>query len=348
VRSGVGTSSRGDPRHHLHPNTGTLVSDVTDLSLITVTYRSASTMGAFLAAARRAAPTAQVVVVDNASDDDTIEVVRQHDPAATVVACAENLGFGRGSNLGASHASGEWLLFLNPDLALRKVALPTRASVHDTGLWSGVIGSDDERFDRSGLRAETSLAEDYVAQLFSHLLPPSLSSRIPIRRRPSGWASGALFLTRRDAFRQVGGFDPRYFLYYEDRDLGAKYRCSGRPLRALDTLVGTHAHSGSSSNVSLAQRNAWSFVSWFEYIAKWRGQATAIRAAHRTFATFEKFLRLEHAAPAIPRVRQKAYRVAEVLRHMEHFQDDLPQTSEVYYPYARHAIQAAISRAASK
>jgi N-acetylglucosaminyl-diphospho-decaprenol L-rhamnosyltransferase len=325
----------------------TFLGDVTELSLITVTYRSASTMAAFLAAARQAAPTAQIVVVDNASDDDTIEVVQQHDPTATVVTCAENLGFGRGCNLGASQASGEWLLFLNPDLALRKMALPTHASAHDASLWSGVIAGHDERSPRSGLRADTSLPEDYVAQLLSHLLPPALSSRIPIRRRPYGWASGALFLTRREAFRRIGGFDSRYFLYYEDRDLGAKYRRSGRPLRALGTLMGTHAQTGSSSNVSLAQREAWSFVSWLEYIAKWRDQPTAIRAANRTFAMFEKVLRLCDAGPAIPRVRQKAHRVGEVLRHIETFEDLLPQTSDAYYPYARDAIRAAISRRAS-
>jgi N-acetylglucosaminyl-diphospho-decaprenol L-rhamnosyltransferase len=321
---------------------------VTELSLITVTYRSASTMSAFLAAARQAAPTAQIVVVDNASDDDTIEVVKQHDPAATVITCAENLGFGRGCNLGASQASGEWLLFLNPDLALRKVTLPTRPAAQDASLWSGIIADSDECCPRSGLRADTSLPEDYVAQLHSHLLPPALSSRIPIRRRPYGWASGALFLTRSETFRQVGGFDPRYFLYYEDRDLGAKYRRSGRPLHALGTLVGTHAQSGSSSNVSSAQREAWSFVSWLEYIAKWRDQPTAIRAAKRTFTMFEKALRLGHAGSAIPRVREKAHRVDEVLRHIEAFDDLLPETPDAYYPYARDVVRAATSRGARK
>jgi N-acetylglucosaminyl-diphospho-decaprenol L-rhamnosyltransferase len=320
---------------------------VTELSLITVTHRSASTIGAFLAAARQAAPTAQIVVVDNASDDDTIEVVKQRDPAATIVTCAQNLGYGRGCNLGASQAHGDWLLFLNPDLALREVALPAHTSAH-AGVWSGIITEEKERFPRAGIRADTSLPEDYLAQLYSHLLPPALSSRIPIRRRPYGWASGALFLTRSKAFLQVGGFDPRYFLYYEDRDLGAKYRRNGSPPRALRTLVGTHAQGGSSSNVSSAQREAWSFVSWFEYIAKWRDQPTAIRTAERTFATFEKVCRLGDAGSAIPRVREKAKRVGEVLHHIESFDDLLPQTADTYYPQARDVVRAAISRRARK
>lgn len=53
---------------------------MTDFSLITVTYRSATTMPGFLAAARQAVPTAEIVVIDNASDDDTVRVVGRHDP----------------------------------------------------------------------------------------------------------------------------------------------------------------------------------------------------------------------------------------------------------------------------
>jgi N-acetylglucosaminyl-diphospho-decaprenol L-rhamnosyltransferase len=321
---------------------------MTELSLITVTYRSAGTMPAFLAAARRAAPTAQIVVVDNASDDDTVHIVKQHAPTATVVRCALNLGFGRGCNLGASAARGDWLLFLNPDLALRQVQLPARAAQQDPALWSGVITDGAHRAPRSGLRADTSLPEDYMAQLFSHFLPPGVSSRIPIRRRPSGWASGALFLAHRDAFSQVGGFDPRYFLYYEDRDLGVTCRRRGMPIRQLTTLVGVHQHGGSSSGVLSARREAWSFLSWLEYIAKWRDQSTAIRAASRTFATFERAIQLGDAFPSMSRARQKARRSREVLRHMEACEDLLPTTSDDYYPYARCAIQAARSRHAIK
>jgi N-acetylglucosaminyl-diphospho-decaprenol L-rhamnosyltransferase len=321
---------------------------MTDLSLITVTYRSATTMPGFLAAARQAVPTAEIVVIDNASDDDTVQVIKQHDPSAKVVRCAENLGFARGCNRGASQASGEWLLFLNPDLELRQVALPPPNTTRDAALWSGLTAARDHGPPYSELRADTSLAEDYLAQLYSHLLPPVIASRIPIRRRPAGWASGALFLTHRDAFARAGGFDRRYFLYYEDRDLGAEYRRHGMPIRELVTLVGTHQHGGSSSNVTSAQREAWAFLSWLEYLAKWRGQPTANRAATTTFTVFERFIQLGHARAAIPRARTKARHTAQVLRDIEDFEDLLPSTSGDYYPCARQAIRAANSHRVGK
>jgi N-acetylglucosaminyl-diphospho-decaprenol L-rhamnosyltransferase len=324
------------------------LTSMTDLSLITVTYRSATTMPRFLAAARQAIPSAEIVVIDNASDDDTVQVVRRHDPAAKVICCAENLGFARGCNQGASQASAEWLLFLNPDLELRQVALPPPTPTRDTTLWSGLTAAGNTGAPRSELRADTSLAEDYLAQLYSHLLPPGIASRIPIRRRPPGWASGALFLTHRNAFARAGGFDPRYFLYYEDRDLGAEYRRHGMPIRELLTLVGTHQHGGSSSNVTSARREAWSFISWLEYLAKWRGQPTADRAAKRTFTVFERFIRLGQARAAIPRARTKAQHTAQVLRDIEDFEGLLPPNSGDYYPCARQAIRAAISRKVGK
>jgi GT2 family glycosyltransferase len=320
------------------------MSKVAGLSLITVTHRSASSMPAFLAAARRAAPEGEIVVVDNASDDNTVEVVRQHDPTAAIVCCAENLGFGRGCNIGALHASGEWLLFLNPDLTLRCATLP-RTEMNDGSLWSGVtVGNDG--LHRSGLRADNSLAEDYCAQLFSHLLPPALSARIPIRRRPAGWTTGALFLTHRDAFSEVAGFDPRYFLYYEDRDLGTKYRRTGRPVRELTTLIGAHAHGQSSSDVSSACLEAWSLISWLEYIAKWRDQSTATRAATTILATFKHALRLSSARRRIQRAQRKAEHLREVLGHLERFEDLLPVSADGYYPYTRDTIRAATSQIA--
>src|SRR4051794_30165391 len=72
---------------------------MTDLSIITVTYQSAAKIGAFLEAAHLAAPSAEIVVVDNASTDETCEVVQAADERVKLVRSTENLGFGRGCDL---------------------------------------------------------------------------------------------------------------------------------------------------------------------------------------------------------------------------------------------------------
>jgi GT2 family glycosyltransferase len=312
-----------------------------DLSVIVVTYRSADKLQPFLNATRGVAPHAEIVIVDNASDDDTTQVARQVDATARIVQCDVNVGFGRACNLGASEARGGWLLFANPDLQLRRLDLPSTTDADD-GLWSGSIAMEGgDLVPSPGMRADTSLPEDYVDQVFSHLLPPSMSSRIPVRHRPPGWASGALFLTSRATFQRVGGFDPRYFLYYEDRDLGARYRALEIPIRPLEGLVGVHHQGTSSSNVSAGQREGWSLLSWLEYLGKWKGQQTANRAAKMAYRTFAPIASLSGQEKLPARLSSKAERVAAVLHHLRTFEEQLPAGADGYYPCARLAVEYA-------
>lgn len=316
---------------------------MSDLSIIVVTYRSAAKLPSFLKAARTAAPEAEIVIVDNASDDDTIQVARQIDPRARIVQLAINLGFGRGCNLGAGEATGRWLLFTNPDLELRRIHLPSLDDDHE-GLWSGTIatGAGSLSADQ-GIRADNSLPEDYANQVLSHLVPPSISSRIPVRRSPPGWASGALLLTSQEAFQRVGGFDSRYFLYYEDRDLGARYRALDIPIRTLNGLLGAHGQGTSSDGVSVLHRDAWSLISWFEYLGKWKGQPTANRAAKLAYRTFEPVASLSDKQRLSTRLRSKAERVDALLQYIRTFEERLPADADGYYPCARPAVEHAFS-----
>jgi N-acetylglucosaminyl-diphospho-decaprenol L-rhamnosyltransferase len=315
-----------------------------ELSIVAVTYRSAPKLPAFLDAARSAAPNAELVIVDNGSDDDTLEVAKRHAPSASLLCSGTNLGFGRGCNLGASEAGGEWLLFLNPDVELRKLALPRRNTAACGGIWSGLIFARGAQRPVLGLRADTSSLEDYLTQLFFHFLPPRVASAIPVRRRPSGWASGAMLLTRKQDFQRVGGFDPSYFLYYEDRDLGAKYRSHGMTIGGLSGLVAHHSPGTSSSDVSASRREAWSYLSWFEYLASWRGYAAARRAACMVHTVLARAVRLADSRGTTDRVRQKALDIADVLQYMTNFDDHLPSVSGPYYPYARLALSDLASR----
>lgn len=313
-----------------------------DLSIIVVTYRSAAKLPSFLKAARSVTPHAEILIVDNASDDDTTEVARHVDPSARIVRSEVNIGFGRGCNLGAREASGKWLLFANPDLELRQVALPPPADGHH-GLWAGRIATGANYLSaRPDIRADTSFWEGYVEQVLSHLLPPRLSSRIATRRRPPSWASGALFLTSKSTFLRVGGFDPRYFLYYEDRDLGARYRALGIPIRPLTGLVGVHRQGTSSSDVSPGQREGWSLLSWLEYLGKWKGQVTANHAAKITYRTFALVASLSGQKALPARLSSKAERVAAVLHHLRTFEVQLPAGVDGYYPCACLAVEYAV------
>src|ERR687895_331753 len=85
-----------------------------------VTHESASCVGKCLASLAKHLPSAEVIVVDNASTDASVEVARA--AGARVVELPRNVGFGRGCNAGVEIASGEHLLFVNPDVTLASVA----------------------------------------------------------------------------------------------------------------------------------------------------------------------------------------------------------------------------------
>jgi hypothetical protein len=309
-----------------------------ELSLITVTYQSATTIRGFLKAAAAARPDAEVIVVDNASSDETRAIVAAQAPWARLVALEENLGFGRATNRGAAEALGKWLLFANPDVRLEAAALPNHRSV---GLAATAITTEGRRA-RLDTRAETSYTEDWLENVVSRFLPPSISPFVPPTRSwPAGWVSGALFLTSKRDFLAVGGFDPRYFLYFEDRDLGRRYRAAGLPITLADGVAGHHTVGGSSTGLRRPRREAWALLSWLEYLGIWRGQKDADRTALRALRTLAAAGTLA-TRPRLPEhVRRKAGEAKRIVGHVTAALDDDNLRQRGYYPHAIAAVEQA-------
>src|SRR5215204_6601702 len=90
--------------------------DRSSISAVVVTYNSAACVGGCIASVQGLLPSAEIVVVDNASDDQTTDVVRSSAPRARLIESGENVGFGRACNIGAEAANGSHVLFLNPDV----------------------------------------------------------------------------------------------------------------------------------------------------------------------------------------------------------------------------------------
>jgi GT2 family glycosyltransferase len=106
---------------------------------------------------------------------------------------------------------------------------------------------------------------------------------LPKRVKPQDgwWPPGALLLVAKSEFTRVGGFDPRFFLYYEDQDLARRYRAAGLPVRSTRAVRARHQRGQSSTGeaAGAAVRQGWSYLSWIEYLFMWHGSATAVRAA---------------------------------------------------------------------
>jgi N-acetylglucosaminyl-diphospho-decaprenol L-rhamnosyltransferase len=245
------------------------------ISVIIVTHNSAAVIEQCCRAAKALLPGAEIIVVDNASSDDTRRLCQGID-GVKLIANDTNTGYGRACNQGASAATGSVLMFLNPDIELQAIdaaALEHESSTVPFGLVAPDLG-----------RSHT--VQHWLVELARHVMGPVRprelpSVRWPLLRRGAWWPVGAVLLAEPGEFTRLGGFDRRFFLYYEDLDLARRYRAAGLPVRITRAVRAQHTRGGSStgSDSHAAVRQGWSYLSWLEYLSIWNGTAKAVRAA---------------------------------------------------------------------
>ena len=209
------------------------------LAIVIVNYNTRDWLSQCLHSiyARDIAAEVEVVVVDSASTDDSIDMVQRDFSGCTLIAGKENIGFGRGNNLGAAQSTAPILLFLNPDTYATDGALAELLLFMDQHPQYGAAGG--RIYDGEGqqeLSAGTwptllSLMLDRVLVNF-----PSLCGSLEYlahhyreyeKQREVDWITGAYLCIHRDLFEQLAGFDPAIFMYYEDVELCYRVRAAG-------------------------------------------------------------------------------------------------------------------------
>ena len=206
-----------------------------DFALVTVSHNSAAALQALLRSVARHLPGVRIVVVDNASSDDTVAVARGC-AQAVVVALAENVGFGRANNRGLAEVSETVAVLVNPDVELLDDsvrALAAQAAAGPDRLLAPLVLSPD------GSRQDTvhpvpASAPDVVRAFLPPALVPGRAGvwlapwRAAAPRRV-GWAVGCAIAARTDTLRALGPFDEAIFLYGEDMELGLRAAAAGVP-----------------------------------------------------------------------------------------------------------------------
>ncbi len=288
------------------------------ITSVIVTYDSAACVGACIASVREALPSAEVLVVDNASHDDTISAVHAAAPQSRLIQSGENVGFGRACNTGAEAAGGSHLLFLNPDVVVTAVdcqQLDKLLASQPFGLVAPAFEGEGDR-----RRRENTWASEYFAHTLDTVRPREWRRRSGrYQGANAAWVSGGMLLASRDEFLQLGGFDPRFFLYYEDRDLSRRYRNTNLPVRTTNAIRGRHTPGTSSASDGLRVGPlAWSLLGWIQYVCIYDGDRTARRAARATLTTLRVWRQGVHALAALrwPRARRKARQLDELLRFL--------------------------------
>ena len=206
------------------------------VSIVTVTFQPGETLTGFLdSVAASTVPVRSVIVADNGSTDGAPEAATGRD-IVRLIRTGGNLGFGQAANVGVSETDTEWVLVANPDVVLRPDALATLLTAAERWPRAGALGPlirTGEGKLYPSARALPSLGRGIGHALCGWWWPSNPwtvayhRENEEIVERRAGWLSGSCLLLRRAAFDSVGGFDSRYFMYFEDVDLGDRLARAG-------------------------------------------------------------------------------------------------------------------------
>lgn len=208
------------------------------LDIVIVNYNTGPLLRDCLASlpAARAGLPGRVIVVDNASSDDSLALAQVQDEEVTVLRNTENRGFAAACNQGAALAGSDFILFLNPDTRLFPDTLRTALAAFDEDSRAGIVGVP-LLDDRGAVAVSCSRLPRLRGFFFKALGLEAWASRRGWSQPMREWAHdrsrvveqvmGAFFLMRRPLFDQLGGFDERFFVYFEEVDLCARARALG-------------------------------------------------------------------------------------------------------------------------
>jgi len=183
-------------------------------------------------------PTAEVIVVDNASTDGTPELVQDSYPGVTLIRSEKNLGFARGNNLGIHRTTGEFICLINSDVNVYDGCIERLIKYMETDSRVGLLGpkmqGPDGKSCRSYMGAPTlwrcfcrAFALDDLlpnSKIFGGFLMPYFKAdRIAEVDVLNGW----FWVTRREALNEVGPMDDSLFMYADDLDWSQRFRDAG-------------------------------------------------------------------------------------------------------------------------
>lgn len=253
-----------------------------DVSVIIVTYNSRKALEPCLDSLKKQTlfGRMEVIVVDNASEDGTQQLVRNRYPWIDLHDTSRNIGFSRGVNVGMRMARGKFFLILNPDTVLQEDTVEKLLSFiesrPDAGLVSPKLIYPDGRLQYSCRRFYNwkvlVLRRTFLGRIFRN--SKSISHHLMLDYdhqavRKVDWVIGACMLVRREAVETVGPLDERFFLYFEDVDWCYRMRQKEWGVYYYPDTVVIHAHARASAQSVINRSFAAHLASLVRYYEKW-------------------------------------------------------------------------------
>lgn len=199
-----------------------------DVSVLVVNYNAEHLLDQFFGALLDSCGTyrAEVIVYDNGSVDGSVKKIKSDFPFVTLLAHANNIGFGRANNGAFEYATGRYVLLLNTDAFVEPDSLSKTIEYMDVHPNCGILGV--KLIGRDGTLQPSCryfptpwnnfLFRTGLNQIFRQTRLVDDMSWDHASVRQCDWVPGCYYLIRREVIEQVGLFDPRYFLYYEEVD----------------------------------------------------------------------------------------------------------------------------------
>ena len=180
----------------------------------------------------------EVIVVDNASQDNSQDIIKENFPWVKLIANKHNLGFGRANNQALKSCKAKYVYFLNPDTELRQGALRAMIEFMESDPEVGLAGTRIINPDGS---PQSSVEKRY---------PGEKHAKQDLKRLRGGiaWVLGASMIARRGIVEARGGFDESFFLYGEEQDLCLRVRKAGSTIGYIPDSVVVHWGGQSERN----------------------------------------------------------------------------------------------------
>lgn len=195
----------------------------------------------------------ELIIVDNDSQDNSVE--RLHDVIkkekyknVQVIANRENGGFGKGNNIGANAAEGEYILLLNNDTLVKDKGIRDMAEYMNKNEKVAILGGQLRNSDGT-LQASVGKFYTlfYAFLLLLGMQKFGLLDRSPDEITEVDWVKGGLMMIRGDVFQKLSGFDEKIFMYTEDMELCYRAKQAGYKIMFYPNVMVTHAEHGSTN-----------------------------------------------------------------------------------------------------
>lgn len=245
-----------------------------------VTYNSADEIDILMTSLQSCSSFGEITiyVIDNASKDGTVNLIRQSYPWVKVIESQENLGFGRGHNLAIKNVHSKYHIIVNPDISVQPDTISKAIDYMDENpdvvvITPFVMNTDGTQqflpkknpsmkymiggMFENKFKFCKKLREEYTLQ--NELITTPIDVE---------FCTGAFMVTRTEALHKVGGFDERYFLHFEDADLTRELRKVGRAVYNPDIKVN---HKWHRENKKINKSFWVALKSMFIYMRKWSG-----------------------------------------------------------------------------